>query len=317
RRSELRALAVSRGVVPGVQRAAVCFRRLFPNPMPCSAGPAVRPFPFAFYRERWLTWRGASPRATRFGSGERERSLFRRQLTQLDRHAAVHDHLQAGLPSSLRSLKVFDTQLQPDGFGADLNRLIDDVGHELRSPEDVHHVDGQGDARQVRIGWLIEDLTLLGIDRDDPVSLLLQITRHRVARSRWIMRQPDDCHRVGGSQDTSRIVVLPLHADTGIPLRLLGCPVAASLAAAVGQLGLLVLLAVADVPPFAGNEEAVDGYLLREPLDVMAGRIHVPALAVIALDQGQMLALPEVDGRGGKRCPGVLGLLFEVDDTLV
>jgi len=67
-----------------------------------------------------------------------------------------------------------ETKLKPKRLGADRNRLSGDARSLGGRSEDIDHVDGLPDVQERGIGLLAQDLSRVGIDRDDPIPTVLK-----------------------------------------------------------------------------------------------------------------------------------------------
>ncbi len=74
-----------------------------------------------------------------------------------DEEAGILDGQEAGGAGFFSGFGVFNTQLQPEGFGADGNGGIGDGKSLFGAAEDVDDVDGFGDVFEASIGFLAED----------------------------------------------------------------------------------------------------------------------------------------------------------------
>src|SRR5215471_10981819 len=90
-----------------------------------------------------------------------------------DFHAAVHHHLEAALFGDTRTFTADHAELQPQRARPDLDGLLGDGRHELRRPENVHHVHLEGNVRQAGVALFAEDLRFVRIDRDYAVAVAL------------------------------------------------------------------------------------------------------------------------------------------------
>ena len=91
----------------------------------------------------------------------------------LDQDAAVHGHADPR-PSSRRAESASTTpSCRKTKRHAPRDRLVGDRRHVLGPPEDVHDVDPhvRRDLRERGIAGLPQDLSVIRVDRDDPVAL--------------------------------------------------------------------------------------------------------------------------------------------------
>ena len=96
-----------------------------------------------------------------------------------------------------RGLLVNHAFLHPHGPGAFLDGLPHDGKDILRFPENIHNVHFPGDGREVGVAHLPQYRLLVGVDRDDPVAVLLQIDRHDIAGSLRVSGESHHGHRFG------------------------------------------------------------------------------------------------------------------------
>src|SRR5580692_1177787 len=73
-----------------------------------------------------------------------------------DRRASIHHDCQAGLLGAARCVEVDYPKLAPEDARTFGDRLVDDLRHELRAPEHVHHLDRLGNRCEVRVAFLAE-----------------------------------------------------------------------------------------------------------------------------------------------------------------
>src|SRR4051794_34178808 len=76
---------------------------------------------------------------------------------KLDRGAAVHDDLEPRVTCARGGRVVDHAELQPDGAGADRDRLVDVLARRLGASEDVDDVHVLLDLRDAREGALAEN----------------------------------------------------------------------------------------------------------------------------------------------------------------
>jgi len=95
---------------------------------------------------------------------------------------ADHHGLQASLLADPGGLLVHDAALQPQHLGPCGYGVCRDLGRGLGSAEHVDHIHGHvaRDVAERGIRPLAQDVGLVRVDRDDPVSLLLEVARDAV-----------------------------------------------------------------------------------------------------------------------------------------
>src|SRR4051812_38899332 len=128
----------------------------------------------------------------------------------LDLQAAVHDHGQARVLGDPGALLVDDAELAPHRRRARRDRLAGDAGQGGRGAEYVDDVDRHRHVGQARVRRLAEDLRLARVDRDDPVTVALEVVADEVARPQLVGGQPDDRdrrRRVQDALDRGRVLV--------------------------------------------------------------------------------------------------------------
>ena len=100
-----------------------------------------------------------------------------------DLEAAILDHVEAGATGGGGCGIVHQSELEPDRRCADGDRLVDDTGEVVHSPEDIDHVGDGRECGEVRVHRPAEDLGVPGIDvPDGPVSPPVEIGGDEVAR---------------------------------------------------------------------------------------------------------------------------------------
>ena len=62
----------------------------------------------------------------------------------LDLHAAIHHHVQTGLPRTLRRFLVDNTKLHPDNLGANIDRILSEWQYLVGALKDLHNIYGLG-----------------------------------------------------------------------------------------------------------------------------------------------------------------------------
>src|SRR5271156_3134609 len=117
-----------------------------------------------------------------------------------DRGASIHHDRQAGLLGAARCVEVDHPKLAPEDARAFSDGLLDDLRHELRAPEHVHHLDRLGNRSQVRVALLAESTA-------QRVSLELRIYRNHLEAV--ALEQLGDSERVarriiGAADDSDR-----------------------------------------------------------------------------------------------------------------
>src|SRR6202030_516692 len=90
------------------------------------------------------------------------------EARDLDRRAAVHHHLDALRLGAGSRGPIDDTELHPDDFGADRDRLIDNRPGGLAAAEHIDHVDRLPNFVERAVAALAEDSAAGGerVDRD-------------------------------------------------------------------------------------------------------------------------------------------------------
>ncbi len=89
-------------------------------------------------------------------------------------HAHIVDVVQARALGDRPGFVGLETKLKPKRLGADRNRLSGDARSLGGRSEDIDHVDGLPDVQERGIGLLAQDLSRVGIDRDDPIPTVLK-----------------------------------------------------------------------------------------------------------------------------------------------
>lgn len=114
------------------------------------------------------------------------------ELTVFDEGAGVHDGEEAGVLGLLGGLLVDDTELEPDGFGADSDGIGDEGGNVFTAAEEEDEVDGGGNAGEVRVGGLAEGFSEVGVDGDYIVAPFVQVGGNIVASAGGFGGKTDD-----------------------------------------------------------------------------------------------------------------------------
>ena len=119
----------------------------------------------------------------------------------LDLDAVVHHHIQAGRAREISGNLVLDLELHPQAPCPDGNRIARDRADVFRLAEAIDNVDalaalcerGGSLLQRGEHGLAKDRLTgVLGIDRQDAVTVLLQVGAHFVAGPLRLGRQADD-----------------------------------------------------------------------------------------------------------------------------
>src|SRR5579863_920636 len=105
-------------------------------------------------------------------------------LPVLFKDAPVHDDFEAGGAGLSGGFVVHYALLHPDAPGADANGRIHDLRHAFRPAEDIDDVDVYRDLFQRCPGLLSQNLTLIGVHRNDSVATRLHVLGDAVARTR-------------------------------------------------------------------------------------------------------------------------------------
>ena len=109
------------------------------------------------------------------------------------RKAAVHHDRNPGQFEAPGYAIVSNPLLHPDQLRTDLQKLLEQRGDVLRTPEDVHDIDGcgRGGRAQVGVDRLAQGHAPRGMDRHDGVTGPLEICRHAVTRPFGFAAQTD------------------------------------------------------------------------------------------------------------------------------
>lgn len=87
---------------------------------------------------------------------------------------------------------VYDLELHPDGFGADLDGFVDVDTSQISTPEDVNNVYTTRDGFEVRVALLTEYLILDGVDGNDRLADRLELGRDPVGGTLGFGREAYD-----------------------------------------------------------------------------------------------------------------------------
>src|SRR5271170_6594506 len=120
-----------------------------------------------------------------------------------DRGTSIHHDCQAGLLGAARCVEVDYPKLAPEDARTFGDGLLDNLRHELRASEHVHHLDGLGNRCEVRIALLAESTA-------QRVGIELRIYRNHFEAV--ALEQPCDFERVA-----RRIVGASDYSDRGWP----------------------------------------------------------------------------------------------------
>src|SRR6266571_4270972 len=134
-------------------------------------------------------------------------------LLMLHENARVLNRHQPRASRLFCCLVVLNSQLHPNDLRTDSNCTLHHRRHFLGAPEHVHNVNLLRHIFQPRITPLPQHFRLVRVHRDDPVSRLLHIFRHAVARPHRIRRQSDHCNSLAFSQYFRDWVAITTPAD--------------------------------------------------------------------------------------------------------
>jgi 5-(carboxyamino)imidazole ribonucleotide mutase len=147
-------------------------------------------------REKMERFQGTSPRRraprARSSAGSRAGPSASAEPRPLDDRAAVHDHRHARGGRALERVAVEDAELEPDRLRADVDRLVGEDPGSLGAAEHVDHIDLEGHLGQRGVAVLAEHVVGLGVDRDDPLAVLLQEPGDAVGGPARVAAEPDD-----------------------------------------------------------------------------------------------------------------------------
>lgn len=139
------------------------------------------------------------------------------QATEFDLGATIHHHLEAGGLGAGGGLVVADGKLHPHHLGADGDGLIGDRPGGGGIAEDVDHVHRLGDRGQIGIDGFPQQLlaSQARIDRNDPITLFLQILGDEIAGPVPVGTGADHGDGAHGAQDLAQEVVGIVEAGGG------------------------------------------------------------------------------------------------------
>src|SRR5262249_51218957 len=165
--------------------------------------------------------RAAEPRSTPTSSS----GLLSHQPLAHVADADAHDDVEATLHRDPRRIVVHDPFLEPQHPGAGLDRGSRHGRRLFGATEHVDDVDPEvgGDVGQRRVRALAEDLHLVRVDRDDPVSVLLEVPRHLVRGAIRLRRQPDHRNGVHVAEERPELAFLRRQPEVSHGALLLAC----------------------------------------------------------------------------------------------
>ena len=70
-----------------------------------------------------------------------------------------------------------------------MNCLIDPESSLVWGTEDIHEINREGHAAEIRVGFLTQDFNGLRVNRHDAVAVTLQVGRHDMAVFLWLSRE--------------------------------------------------------------------------------------------------------------------------------
>ena len=79
--------------------------------------------------------------------------------------------------------RVDDAELQPDGFGVNCDRRVNDGRNLFGTPEDTDKIDRLGNVLQSGIRFCAEHFPFVGINREDAITHRLQVGGNFMARA--------------------------------------------------------------------------------------------------------------------------------------
>lgn len=107
------------------------------------------------------------------------------------KYAEIHHHKNARALGFFCGFWIDDFFLHPHRWNFQLNSLIDNLLHELRTAEDVYDVDFFRDFQQRRIGFFSQRFSYERIDGNDFVTLRLHVGGNAITRAHRAIREPD------------------------------------------------------------------------------------------------------------------------------
>src|SRR3954447_17349715 len=124
--------------------------------------------------------------------------------------AHPHDHIEPARGRDGRGLFAHDVLLEPQNLRADRDGVDRHRRRVLGAPEHVDHVDREITrcVAQRRVRGLAEHLRLVGIHRDDPVAVPLEVARDLKRRPPRLGGQADHRDRVHIAQQRAELPVL-------------------------------------------------------------------------------------------------------------
>lgn len=123
----------------------------------------------------------------------------------VDRGASVHHDVQARIARPSGCGGVDHSKLHPDRLCTELDRFIDVLSGEFRTPEDIDDLELLcGDRRQLWKAVEIADALLVGIDGNDLETLAEEVGGHAEAGTGRVRRTSDDGEATVRGEDLSR-----------------------------------------------------------------------------------------------------------------
>src|SRR6266481_4680565 len=119
----------------------------------------------------------------------------------LHQQTSILHHHQPRRPSPLRRPAILNPQLHPQNLRPNPNRRFRHRQHLFRPPKHIHDVYLLRNILQPRVSLLPQNLRLIRIHRNNPISRRLQILRHPVRSPHRIRRQPHHRDRLSALQN--------------------------------------------------------------------------------------------------------------------
>ena len=85
--------------------------------------------------------------------------------------APVHSHRDTSLLGTPGCVLVDHSLLHPDRLGSLAHRRLDDLRHELRTPENIYNINALRDGIEVGVAGLPEHFAFVRIDRDELAAM--------------------------------------------------------------------------------------------------------------------------------------------------
>ena len=101
----------------------------------------------------------------------------------LDHHTCILHDVETCCSRFGSGRFIGDARLHPDGFGPDVDGLVDKWWHVFAALKDEDEIDVSGYGGQIRISCFTQAVVKIRVHRNDAVALRLQVCRHIISRA--------------------------------------------------------------------------------------------------------------------------------------